>query len=504
MEPALFVGFFLVMAACFVVRAAARIRKPLVGHDTWSIMLIVEEIKKGHGYNGACKYYLIEGELDYPPVFFYFLSLFPSHWLRRYNWIINPALDSINAAVAYAMAYSLTGDLGLALVAGLVYSFTPAVLEESFNLNMRVFGLIFFNLTIAALIFHYQSGSWTYLVPAVACGILVLLSHKFATQVLYPLLILLAVLNWSYTTFLVLIGIVLGAMLFSKGFYVKILIGHIGITRFWMKHQGEYGSKYVRTRSSTNTEKGINNRREASGSRFSIRQLWRVTRRMNPFYWLLSLCPFNPFALVVVLLPFVGIQTRWEYVLAQWAIFTLISYYAATYLRFLGHYAGRSQFLEYNALPTAILCTVIVWETPAYWKLAVVAVLLLLSLIQNVRSWRRVRIYSRSDDQSLLEGIFDYLRKSEKDGVICLPSSHTFAIPYFTGKKVFYTMSARKYEKIAAFFPVLTTPLGTLSREYGICFVIVDTMVVPVEELELSGFKRVMERNGYLLLERCA
>ena len=169
MEPALFVGFFLVSAACFVLRAAGRIGKPLVGHDTWSILLIVDEIKKGHGYNGTCKYYLIEGELDYPPAFFYLLSLFPSSWLRRYNWIINPALDSINAAVTFALAYVLTGNLWLALVAGLVYSFTPVVLEESLNLNMRVFGLIFFNLTIAALIFHYQSGSWIYLVPAIAC-----------------------------------------------------------------------------------------------------------------------------------------------------------------------------------------------------------------------------------------------------------------------------------------------------------------------------------------------
>ena len=501
MEPALFLGFFLIMAACFVLRAAARIHKPLVGHDTWSILLIVDEIRKGHGFNGVCRFYLIEGELDYPPVFFYMLSLFPSSWLRRYNWIINPALDSINAAVTFALAYVLTGNLWLALVAGLVYSFTPVVLEESLNLNMRVFGLIFFNLTMAALVLHYQSGSWIYLVPAVACGILVLLSHKFATQVLYPLLILLAVLNWSYTTLLVLIGIGLGAILFSKGFYVKVLLGHIGITRFWMKHQGQYGSRYMPT-SSTDSKKDINNRQQANESGFSVRQLWRTTRRVNPFYWLLSLCPFNPFALIVFLLPFIAIQARWEYVLAAWAAFTLISYYAATYLRFLGHYAGRSQFLEYNALPTAILCAALVWETPAYWKLAVAAVLLLLSLIQNVRSWRRVRMYSRSDDQSLLEDIFDYLRKSKKDGVICLPSSHTFAIPYFTGKKVFYTMCARDYEKIAAFFPVLTVPLKTLSKEYGIHFAMVDTTIVPIKELDLSEFKPVIERNNYVLLER--
>ncbi len=55
---------------------------------------------------------------------------------------------------------------------------------------------------------------------------------------------------------------------------------------------------------------------------------------------------------------------------------------------FPGHYAGRSQFLEYNALPTAILCAAFIADTPALWKLGIVAVVALLALTQNVRSWR--------------------------------------------------------------------------------------------------------------------
>ena len=500
LEPALLLGGALVIVACFALRAAGRIGKPLVGHDTWSILLIVDEISKGHGYNGASKYYLIEGDLDYPPLFFYFLSVFPSSWLRRYNWVINPALDSINAAIAFTLAYLLVGNLELAVAAGFIYSFTPAVLEESLNLNVRAFGLILFNLTMVWLLFYYQSGNLVYVIPTIAFGILVLLSHKFATQVLFSLLVVLAVLDWSPTSFLVLAAIVLGAIFFSKGFYLKILRGHIGIVSFWIAHQRQYGTKYVPTRSST--DKITTSQDQHDPSKFSVRQLWRATRRVNPLYWLLSLCPFNPFALIVVLLPFVGMQGGWARALVEWSLLTLISYYAATYLRFLGQYAGRSQFLEYNALPTAILCSLFLGGTFAYWRIVVVVVVVTLSLLQNIRTWRRVRVYSRSDDQSLLQDIFDYLKKSGKDGVICLPPSHTFAVPYFTGKKVFYTMSAQNYEKLAAFFPVLTVPLKTLSEEYGIHFAIVDREVVPLNSLDLSGFDEVMERNGYVLLEK--
>jgi hypothetical protein len=130
----------------------------------------------------------------------------------------------------------------------------------------------------------------------------------------------------------------------------------------------------------------------------------------------------------------------------------------------------------------------------------IVMVALLVSLIQIRRAWVAVR--RPADDQSLLEGIFDYLKSSPKDGVICLPSSHTYAIPYFTGKKVFYTMSAANYEKLGAFFPVLTVPIETLSRQYGINYVLVDKKSVRVDAIDLSGFKPVMEQNDYLLLEK--
>jgi hypothetical protein len=216
----------------------------------------------------------------------------------------------------------------------------------------------------------------------------------------------------------------------------------------------------------------------------------------------LNLCPFNPFTLVVVLVPFFGIENLWEWTVVEWSILTLAFYYAATYLRFLGHYPGRSQFLEYNAFPSALMCASFLWSSFSYWKLSIVIVALVLSLIQNGRSLRRVRSHNRSDDQTPLEEIFGYLRKSAKDGVICLPASHTYAIPFFTGKKVFYTMSARNYEKLAAFFPVLTVPLGTLSREYRINFVIVDRTVVPTSDLDLSDFRLIMERNDYLLFEK--
>jgi hypothetical protein len=217
---------------------------------------------------------------------------------------------------------------------------------------------------------------------------------------------------------------------------------------------------------------------------------------------MLGLSPFNPFALVVVLVPFLGIQMSWENLLVQWSILTLVFYYAATYVRSLGHYAGRSQFMEYNSFPTALVCALFLWSPFSYSRLAVFGVVLLLSMIQNVRSWRRVSVYSRSDDQTILMDIFDYMRKSDKDGVICLPSSHTFAVPYFAGKRVFYTMSAEKYEKLEAFFPVLTVPVERLSQQYGISFVIVDSKVVDPEELGLSSFKLVMERDGYMLFEK--
>ncbi len=77
-----------------------------------------------------------------------------------------------------------------------------------------------------------------------------------------------------------------------------------------------------------------------------------------------------------------------------------------------------------------------------------------------------------------------------------------YAVPYFSGKKVFYTMSARNYEKLGSFFPVLTVPVKTLVEEYNVNFIIVDTTVIPPDRIDLEDFEAVVEENGYILFER--
>ncbi len=490
---------------CFALRAFARIGKPFLGEDTWAILLVADELKKGAGYNGITRHFLIGGDHDYPPLFFHFLSLFPSSWLKKYNWAINPALDGLNAGILLLVSYLLTGNLVLGATAAVVYSFTPVVLAESLSLNTRIFGMILFNCTLVSFVLFQSQGNSMFALFAVIGGILILMSHKFATELLVLLLLCFAVLSASYLPVILLFVIVSGAVIFSRGFYLKILRGHLGIIRFWLRHEKDYGRDYLNRDGSGTSGQRKYRGGKVTGSRSFMRELWRKTKRANPFYWLLSLNPFNPFALVVVLLPFLGVREGWEWATLQWSILTLLFFYAATYLRFLGHYPGRAQFLDYNAFPTALLCAIFVWEPFSYWKLLILILAFALSLIQNLRTWTRTRGYNRAEDQFLLEDIFDYLRRSNKDDVICLPVlSHTYAIPYFTGKKVFHTVSARDYEKLGPYYPVLKVPVKTVLQEYGISFILVDKRIVPVEALDLPGFKQVMEKNDYLLLERFA
>ena len=503
MDLTFFVGAVCAALFCFVLRAFPRIGRPLIGHDTWADLLVVDELKKGHGYNGVCKYFLIEGDHDYPPLSFYFLSMFPSGWLKRYNWVINPILDSLNSVVLFCLTYALSSSTQMALVASMIYSLTPAVLQESLSFNTRIFGLVAFNLAMSSLVLYFHSGQSVYLACVIAFGIVVLLSHKFATQVLFLLLVSFAVLFWSYVPLMNLLAIIIGAIVVSRGFYVKVFLGHVGITRFWLKHYKDYGLDYM-AKFHSKSEKGkLNRDRPDNFHEMSIRSLWQRTRMVNPLHWLLRISPFNPFGLVpVVILLFVPFQISWQRLVLCWSILTLAFFYVAMYVRFLGHHVGSRQFLDYNAFPSAFLCGFFVLESPSTLRLLVILVVVVLSLVQNARAWTRVRLHSRSDDQSLLLKTFAHLRSSDKDGVLCLPASHTFAIPYFSGKKVFYTMSARNYEKLAAFFPVLSVPLDTLIKEYNISFVLVDTTIVPVSVVDSSTFEPIIEENGYVLFEK--
>jgi hypothetical protein len=301
---------------------------------------------------------------------------------------------------------------------------------------------------------------------------------------------------------MVLSGVIIAAVVSSRGFYFKILSGHIGTIRFWLKHYKEYGLDYLSKQRSVQKATVPKDAENANDRSIFVR-MWRRTRRLNPFYWLLKISPFNPFAIVpFIMLPWIHLETAWQTVMLGWSLLTTVFFYLATYLRFLGHYPGRRQFLHYGAFPTAYLCSIFALESASPFALTVISVTFLLSIIQNVRTWLRTCLHNRADDQSLLQETFNYLRNSNKDGVICLPASHTYAVPYFSGKKVFYTMSHRNYEKLGLFFPVLSVPLKELTEEYDIHFVLVDTTIVPVSRIAADGFKMIMEENGYALMDR--
>lgn len=88
-------ALLIVTLLCSALRALRRVVKPYVGHDAWAILLVVDQLKRGNGYDGVSRYFLIEEEHDYPPLFFCFFSLFPTSWLRKYNSMINPILDRL-------------------------------------------------------------------------------------------------------------------------------------------------------------------------------------------------------------------------------------------------------------------------------------------------------------------------------------------------------------------------------------------------------------------------
>jgi hypothetical protein len=62
-------------------------------------------------------------------------------------------------------------------------------------------------------------------------------------------------------------------------------------------------------------------------------------------------------------------------------------------------------------------------------------------------------------------------------------------------------VSGKDFEKLGTFFPILTVPVQTIVREYDINFVIVDTTVISSSDVQLEGFKQVLEENGYVLYE---
>jgi len=227
------VPFLIICLSIFVIAFLTRIyfllKYQWVGKDTFYNLLVAQEIRKKRKLPDIINRYVVPEQYDYPPLFHWFLSLFKEKYHQKLQYL-SPIFDMISGTIIFCFCYHLF-DSRIAILATALYFFTPYTFDSSFSLSARSLGNCFLIISLLSLFLFLINGYVLAFAISVIFSTLVLLTHRLTTQSLVFVLLTISVGYLSIYPLFIIASSFVFALIVSKGFYYRVLKGHIRIIR---------------------------------------------------------------------------------------------------------------------------------------------------------------------------------------------------------------------------------------------------------------------------------
>ena len=464
-----------------------------IGQDTWAHLLIADIIRKKRALPDKIENFIYVGSFGYPPIFPILLSVIPEKVLERFVWIVSPVIEAIHIVLLYFICIFITQSPEIGVLAMFLYAINPEMVIETSNLNSRPLGSLIFTVSLVSLIVFIMNGNPLLFISCIVFGVLLLYTHKLATQALLFTLIGFALIERS-PIYAIAAVLIFGIAYMTPWYRKKVLPEHLAILQFWKKN---INLLY---------ERGITS--EVSGNAMS--SLVNLLRSKSIL--LLRFVGFNIwiiFIAVMVLLfnrplfPNVSYPGVLFFTWAGIIIFCSLIIGYIHYVKFLGE---GLRYLEYAIVPTIVIAAIYFnkYHDNAYVTLLFVGIIGISLLELVIGLYYSVTKYIRLSPGTAVTKICSYLRSAPGENIMCLPYDNCFLIGYFTRKKVFYAFSAHAYEKAypeALFGDPRKKSFRTLIDKYSIDYIYLDSVFFLPEELDLGSFETIMMEDGYYLLQ---
>ncbi|HOW96289.1 MAG TPA: hypothetical protein P5567_03570 [Kiritimatiellia bacterium] len=395
----------LVLAAVLTARLWPSWRHPQIGSDAGFHLLLRREIRRG-GFRPparleAC---LFDRTVGYPWLYHQFIALFPESWLRRLPALPSALADAAQTGLVFLAGRALAGRFApgadpawTGFVCAALYGLNPAMLAHgvgprAFEITPRPFGELLFTISLGSALLAAYLSSWAWAAVSVLAGAGVLLSSKFAVQVMLFFMPLLSFLPGLHRLWLVPLASLPVALALSAGRYRHVLRGQVRhLDYFRRKLQYTFGTvanrnrwQDVRLLAATVRGHGLFSRAAASAASdfyFHNTYLQMATRGVL-FLLLAVLCAGGSFRGILLYRWLLG--WAWVWVLP----FLLTSWRHARFLGEAERYAG------YSIAPAALLVGLGLVSRPVSGLLA--AGLVLYALVTIVIFAHALRSHARS------------------------------------------------------------------------------------------------------------
>lgn len=479
----------------FIFQSYPRFFNRYFGVDVWSRMLETDYIRKNHHKIPMQKIsdgFILEGFFNYPPVLPWILSFISKKTLFNIQGFIAPIFDVLQNILVFAITFQLTGKIEISLIAQLVYATIPLTVLENSYLTPRSLGYLNFTLAFYPLILYSIYPNIFYLLISFSFLTLSFFTHKFATQSLLLGCIFFSILeNRTHPYLVIFILSLTTAIIVSKGYYLRILQGHIDNIRFWMRNFEYRFAHQVR---------GIVKQREDADF---VGQIYHLLGKFTPAtligtnIWIIF--PLFFFLAKFLNWEFLPIQNPLLYKMDIWVVFFYILSILILSVKYLIPIGEGQRYLEMSIAPTAILTAIIFSALLSTNYKYPVILLFILILIINISLTIFIQWKGIIDDKNRsltkdMEQVFSFINKIKlTPRILCIPHQITTLVLYNTKAKVLVDIQAGTLSKIDDVFPILKKTVLEIAKKYNLNLLVLKKDYATMKELKLKRSSLLFE-----------
>jgi len=479
---------YLILSAIFLSlrHLYQKLSNPVSSRDNYTFFNLIKNYKKNKHHIPKSLNQYIFGKNVYPCLLSWILSFIP----MKYNTKIidkyfNHIVDWGQLSLLFYISYMFTNNITICLFGALLFILSPTFLmykARTFLLSSRALGNFLFSLFMVISYLYILNSNIFNISFLIIFVSLILLSHRFASQVLFFFSVALTFIYGFEFLIIFILGLLL-AIILSKGFYIQILKGHIGQLYYFKKSDDRNDMVKGESEFLKMMKFFINplKYRNKFKNRIILGTIY------TPSLIILSYSIYYIFLNKVQFLSHI-------FFFSFWSIICLILLFITSFksTRFLGQ---QDRYLEYSIIPLAYLSSfLLVYETN-YATISIYSFIFIISIIINIRFYlskknkQREECKSNSYNKSKKE-LIKFIKKLPKSELVTIPLNFSHEIIFVTNHKALFNAGAmdvnmfKKFNKISPYYPY--PDIKKIKEEYDIKYII-------AEKKHLNKMKEISE-----------
>lgn len=467
------------------------------GVDVWSRMLEADYIRK-NGHKVPMEKirdgFIVEGYLNYPPLFPWLLSFLPKKTLLNLQGFIAPFFDVMQNILVFIATLQLTSNLQVAILAQIIYATIPLAILENSYLTPRSLGYLTFTAAFYPLLLYSLVSNPLYLAVGFLFTLLCFFTHRFALQSLLFICLFFSIVDRNVFYLAVFFGALISAIIISRGYYLRILGGHIANIYFWMQNYKLRFAHQVR-----GIQKGRKKRDFVSLVYYVLGTFTPVTLIGTNLWILLPIFFFIERIFNLGVIPLSILMEPLYFKMSLWVIFFYIIGVLILSIKYLQPIGEGQRYLEMTFAPTAVLSAVIFFALLKTNYAIIGLVLFLLILFTNVAltvisQWMGIindKYRSLHKDMREVFGFINRMKPVPR--ILCIPHQITTMVIYNTKAKVLVDIQSGTLQRMQDVFPVLKRSVKELAKKYSLDMLILKKYYASMEELKLDKKSLIFE-----------